>query len=203
MFHSAQNNDHSAKNKKKKQKSRQSDAIKPPKKITKKYLHNAGLSYLQRFPASVGHFKNVMKRKITKSCNFHKEQKEEECLAILDEVTNNFKSLGLLDDSTYLRGMINSYRRRGLSQTQIIAKLSVKGLQKDDITDAIQSYDQDEYGKDCENTELKTALIFAQRKKIGPYDFTGKHPYDKALAILGRAGYSYDIAKKVLEYEID
>lgn len=203
MFYPAQNNDHSAKNKQKKQKSKQPGAIKPPKKITKKHLYNSGLAYLQRFPASVGHFKNVMKRKIKKSCDFHKEQKQDDCLQILEEVTKQFEELGLLDDTTYLKGMINSYRRRGLSQAQIVSKLSMKGLKKDDITTAIRTYDQEEYGSECENTELQTALIFAQRKKIGLYDIIGKYSYEKALAMLGRAGYSYDIAKKVLENKED
>jgi len=133
--------------------------FKPPKKITEKYLHNSGLAYLQRFTASSMHFKTVMTRKIDKSCRHHEEQDREECLQMLDKTTEKFRELGLLDDEAYLKGMITSFRRRGLSARQIDAR----------------------------------------KKKIGPYDLNGKHEFQKALGIMGRAGYSFDTAQKIIK----
>ncbi|MCI5060484.1 MAG: recombination regulator RecX [Alphaproteobacteria bacterium] len=170
-------------------------AFRPPKKISGKYLHNSGLAYLQRFPASTHHFKQVMMRKIKRSCAHHTDQKMEECVKLLDDTVKNFKRLGFLDDEAYLRGMVNSLRRRGQSSRAIQAKLTQKGFTQEQILKALQAYDDEN-----ESGEIVFALLLARKKKIGPFDETEKYTPDKALAILARAGYSYDIAKKVLEF---
>ena len=171
--------------------------FKPPKKISPRYLYNSGLAYLQRFPASSMHFKTVMKRKISKSCRHHTEQNMDECLTTLDDVVIQFKELGLLDDDAYLKGMITSLRRRGLSSAQIHSKLMQKGYQRGDITNALNIYDNEELSE-CENGDSHAALIFARRKKLGPFDRLQKRDTDKSMATMARAGYSYDIAKKIL-----
>ena len=172
--------------------------FKPPKKISEKYLYNSGMAYLQRFTASSMHFKTVMTRKINKSCRHHVEQDREECLALLDKVTERFKEMALLDDDAYLKGMITSFRRRGLSSRQIDGKLRQKGYDGDRIKSALKIHDLDEY-----NTEYKgdfyAALTFARKKKIGPYDLNEKYEFDKALGVMGRAGYSFDTAQKIIK----
>lgn len=152
--------------------------FKPPKKITEKYLHNAGLAYLQRFPASTAHFKTVMTRKIDKSCRFHKNQSREDCIALLDPLVSKFQEFGLLDDDAYLKGMITSFRRRGLSSRQIEMKLMQKGLTGNIVKQALQNHDVEEY--DTENNgDLHAALIFARRRKLGPYDVTGRYAFER------------------------
>ena len=174
----------------------------PPRKITETYLHNAGLYYLQRFAASAAHFKKVMMRKINKSCDWHKDQNREDCIALLDRLVLKFQNTGLLDDESYSRGMVVSLRRRGLSRRLIHARLSAKGLGQDDIEKALQQYEEDLDG----DAELIAALRLAQRKKIGPYrreDTIDDHTYNKALGMLARAGFSYDISQKVMGMERD
>ena len=168
--------------------------FKPPKKITEKYLYNAGLHYLQRFPASSMHFKTVMMRKINKSCHHHLDQKKEDCVTHLNKVIERFLELGLLDDRAYLTGMVNSYRRRGLSTRQIQSKLMQKGYKADQIDTAIKNYDEEN-----ESDEFLTALIWSRRKKLGPFDTMNKKDQEKTLATLARNGFSYDIASKILE----
>lgn len=172
--------------------------FKPPKKISERYLYNSGLAYLQRFPASSYHFKSVMMRKISKSCRHHTEQDSEQCEKWLDELIVKFKELSLLDDNAYLKGMITSYRRRGLSTLQITMKLQQKGYEGTRIKSALQDYDLEEFKTDTHG-DLYAALIFARKKKLGPYDIQQRYAPEKALATMARAGYSYDIAKKTLE----
>lgn len=174
--------------------------IKPPKKITEKYLYNSGLAYIQRYPASSEHFRTVMKRKINKSCRFHTEQSEEDCYRLLDDLVIKFKDLNLLDDTAYTKGMVTSYRRRGLSSNQITMQLSMKGIPKEDIKHTLNEYDQDEYGTD-QYGDIHAALIFARRKRLGPYDVMNKKEPDKALGVMARAGYSYEISKKIIEMD--
>jgi regulatory protein len=170
---------------------------KPPKKITEKYLYNSGLYYLQRFPASSMHFKRVMTRRIDKSCRHHTDQDRGECLKLLDKTVQQFVELGLLDDEAYLKGMITSFRRRGLSARQIQAKMAQKGYMGDAVMSALGDHDDEAYDKE-ENGDEIAAITFARKRRLGPYDITQRYTPEKALAAFARAGFTYDIAQKIL-----
>ena len=139
-----------------------------------------------------------MMRKIDKSCRHHLEQNMAECETMLDDLVLKFQDLGLLDDAAYLSGMIVSLRRRGLSARQINAKLSQKGLAGHLIHDALRNHDAAEY-ETTENGDIFAALVFIRKKKLGAFDTIQRVPMEKALAMMARAGYSYDVAKKTLE----
>lgn len=174
-------------------------ARKAPKKITASYLHNAGLAYLQRFPSSTGNFRAVLMRKVDKSCRHHTEQDRDACAALVEDTLTKFQDMGLLNDEAYLRGMVTSYRRRGLSATAIKAKLAAKRLPADAVTEAIARH-RDDGGPD----DLAAAVLHARKKKIGPFQpATREENRDKAMAAMARAGFSYDIAGKVLSMEAD
>lgn len=184
----------------------------PPRKITARYLHNAGLHYLQRFAASSGHFKNVMMRKIDKSCAHHKDQDRAACEKILDELIKKFKEIGLIDDFAYARGTVNSLRRKGLSSKAIHMKMRLKCVPSAAIKEALESYTEE---NNLTEPELTAALRLCQRKRIGPFDRTHAAETDdndeifdpevlnkkkqRQLSALARAGFAYDIAKQALE----
>jgi len=77
-------------------------------------------------------------------------------------------------------------------------KLFQKGLGGDDIDSAIRAL-EDEF----EDAEFIAAAALARRRRLGPYrnDEVRKELYEKDLAALARAGFSYDIAKQVVETE--
>ena len=175
---------------------------KPPKKITERYLRNSGMYYLERFTASSGHFKTVMTRKINKSCYHHEDQDREECLAMLDKVTNDLLEQGYLDDDGYVRGMVTSLRRAGKSKKAIMAKLLQKSVPPQEIEKALAVIDT-ENAEDSNQAEFFAAITFARKKRLGPYDQRKKYEDEKALATLARNGYSYDTAKRVLKLSLD
>lgn len=175
---------------------------KPPKGITEKYLHNAGLAYLERFPTSIAHFRRVMMRKIDRSCNYHKEQDRGDCLTLLEKAVENFSRMGLLNDNLYLQGMATSLRRRGLSKQAILAKLAQKGMTQADILAAIGDYDEQ---NGAQNPELSAAVLLCRRKRLAAFQTAQAKDGDKnrALATLARAGFSYDIAAQALSLNKD
>lgn len=173
---------------------------KPPKKITERYLYNSGLAYLQRFPASTPHFRRIMGRKIDKSCNYHKDQERETCIALLDSAIAQFERMGLLDDNAYLSGMINSLRRRGLSTQAILSKLGQKGLSREAILATLMNHDEQ---TGVSNADLAAATLLTRRKKIGPYRRNNDADRNKELAALARAGFGFDIAQKALSLSQD
>lgn len=167
---------------------------KPPKKISADYLYNSGQYYLQRFPASAGHFRTVMMRKVDKSCRHHKEQDREACARLVDDLVARFVDMGLLNDTGYAQGMVTSLRRRGLSQRAIEAKLSAKGLKRDQIAAALSVHADD---RPKGEVELLAALRLARRKRIGPFSANAERA-ERDMAALARGGFSYDIVSKVM-----
>jgi len=171
----------------------------PPKKITETYLHNAGLYYLQRFAASKSHFKNVMMRKVKKSCLHHTDQDFDACGEMVDRLTEKFENVGLLNDHVYARGLVTSLRRRGMSRKAILAKTGMKGIDSRQAQQSLKEYD--DIHEDTMGAELRAALTLARRKKIGPYDITGKKDDQKSLGKLARAGFSYETSRRVLDLD--
>lgn len=169
---------------------------KTPKKISKKYLENAALYYLQRYATSAENLKRVLMRKVKRSCAFH-EMAVEEFVPIVEDLIKRYTAVGLVDDAVFARARVTSLRRKGLSKQAITAKLQAKGLSKAQIETALMEID-DEH----EDPEITAAIAHARRKKLGPYrkiPLTDPQEKQKELASLGRAGFSYEIARHVLE----
>ena len=163
---------------------------KQPKKITSSYLENAALYYLQRFATSTKNFKTVLKRKIDKSCAFHKTNPAD-FYPLVDKLAERYEATGLLNDPVFARAKTATLRRQGKSQRAIEAKLQHKGLSKNDISAALTEIDE------SVTAELDAAVAFVKRKKLG----IGRKEPQKELAAMGRAGFSYEIARKALAFE--
>ena len=119
----------------------------------------------------------------------------------MGKVAEQFTELGLLNDSAYLKGMVTSYRRRGLSSMQIKMKLRQKGYNNDQVMDELKNFDRDEFDTNNEG-DLKAAIIFARRKKLGPYDINQRKTPEQTMGSMARAGYSYDITQKILNMDL-
>lgn len=172
---------------------------KTPKKITETYLRNAATAYLNRYAAGTSQFHKVMLRKIDRSCRAHPEQDRDACLKQLDALIRDFTEKGYLNDDAYLRGMVTSLRRRGLSRRAILAKLTTKGMGAEAVRTELDTYDRANNDAD-HDAEMAAALQLARRKRLGPYARSDQKevPPEKALAAFARAGFSFDIARKIL-----
>jgi len=117
---------------------------------------------------------------------------------MLDALVVKFQDLMLLDDKAYLKGMVTSLRRRGQSSMQIKMRLQQKGYNQNEVMNELSQYDEEEFQTE-NNGDIYAALIFARKKRLGPFDIDNRKTPEKALATMARAGYSYDIAKKTIE----
>lgn len=160
------------------------------KKLSETYLRNSALYYLQRHPTSVAHFLTVMDRKMARSLKSHPGQDVESFRRYLREkLVPDFIRAGFLNDEMYAKALTGSLQRRGLPKRSIAMKLKMKGLEapapsEDDPTD------------------LESAIIFARKKRLGPYATKDRDP-QKDLAALARAGFSYDVCKRVIGADTD
>ena len=172
---------------------------KVPRKATAKHLENAALHYLSRFATSAENLKRVMMRKVDRSAHYHGTDAEEG-RAHVEGLIGRYLNSGLLDDAAYARSRAESLHRRGNSARMIRGKLRQKGVADEDIENALEARGKDG-GEDGGDAELQAAVNFARRRRLGP--FAAKPPdgeqREKQLAALARAGFSYDIARRVVE----
>jgi regulatory protein len=178
---------------------------KKPKRISESYLHNAGLYYLQRFATSSANFREVMMRKVRKSCQHHTDQNLRTCEDMVDALVRKFQETGLLNDELYTRGAVTSLRRQGKSRKAIVQKMQIKGVDTDLTTEIISDHDTDQYGEES-NPEHEAAMIFARKKRLGPFRTPSpelsqeeeKKIMEKSLSSMARAGFSYETCRHVL-----
>ena len=173
---------------------------KTPRKINPRYLHNSGLYYLERFAASKAHFKEVMCRKSKRSCMHHKDQDYDACIKMVDELADKFEACGLLNDEVYANALAASLRRKGLSTRAAQVKMRNKGISFDQASLALGQLDAQSY-ETQEDAEFAAALKLARKKKIGPYSVVKDQDNQKSLGVLARAGFSYDIARCIIDME--
>lgn len=169
---------------------------KPPRPVTAAYLDRAALAYLERYASSADNLRRVLKRKIDNRCRLRGEEADP-FYPLLDEVIAKTQRLGLIDDTRYAEARVATLRRRGGSARAIQAKLSAKGVARETIRAALQG----DEGDPAEDEEA-AAHAFARRRKLGPYRPGERAPYrDKDLATLARAGFPFDIVRRIVDGE--
>ena len=169
-----------------------------PRKATPKYLENAALYYLSRYSTSTENLRRVMMRKVMRSAKHHGTDVEDGA-ALIEAMFGRFLGSGLLDDWAYARTRADSLHRRGNSARVIRGKLRQNGVGDDDIRAALEALGDDL--EDGQDPELAAAVTLAKRRRLGPY-FNGQVADDtreKHLAALARAGFSYDMARRIID----
>jgi regulatory protein len=170
---------------------------KVPRRITKERLRNIALYHLQRFTTSAENLRRVLYRRALKAARHH-ETDMEEVRAWIDDVVDGLVRSAAIDDSGYADGKTLTMLRRGQSPRKIRAYLMSKGVDGETINTALARA-SDEVG----DPDLEAARAYAMRRRLGPFRTKDLSPEmkQKELAVLGRAGFQYDIARKVVEAE--
>ena len=166
---------------------------KTPKKITLDNLEKSAIKYLEKYSVSEYQLINMLKRKIIKTCFFYKV-KPEKNFDFIKLITKKFKRIGLIDDKKFSENKTLTYMEKGYSKKKIIFNLKTKGISDENIRYGINSLKTS-----YDNPELASALIYAKKKFL---NFKKKEKnFDetkKKLLKMSQAGFSYDIAKKII-----
>jgi regulatory protein len=167
---------------------------KPPRKVTPASLERSALAYLERFAASADSLRRVLLRKVDRSARHH-EIDRDQAAGWIEALIERYIGAKLLDDRAYAEARIASLRRQGRSVRAIAQKLSVKGVDRELIDETLAP-------TRTPNDELTAAARLAQRRRLGPYRAGDRAEHrDRDLAVLGRAGFGYEIARKVIQAE--
>ncbi len=176
------------------------DKRRGPREATPKYLRNSALYYLERYASSSGHLRRLLLAKVARSARAHGSDPEKGAAAV-EALIAELLGAGLLDDARYAGERARVLHRRGASARAIRAGLMAKEIAADDIERALTGLREE-----AAEPELAAALAYARRRRLGPYRAAGaregrreKDLREKDLAALGRQGFGYDLARRVIE----
>ncbi len=155
--------------------------------MDEKKLLKYAVDYLSKYDSSKNNLVSVLKRKILrlKITNFEKRKLIDIIASIIIKLEKN----QFINDDRYSSTKILSLSNSGRSKNFIFNYLIKKGVSKSQIQNNLNFMK-----KDNENWELESAKIFAKKKKL----LEKSESYEKKLARMARAGFSYDICKKIL-----
>ncbi len=145
------------------------------------------VDYLSKYDSSKKNLLDVLKRKIFKSniSGIEKKNLIDVCHKIILKLEKN----KLIDDNKYIVSKISSLSRIGKSKNFIFNYLLKKGLDKSKIDSNL-----DIFNDNNKDWELDAARLFAKKKRL----LDSSEIYEKKLAKMARAGFSYDLCKKIL-----
>ena len=155
--------------------------------MDEKKLLKYSVDYLSKFDTSKKNLQDVLKRKIFKLKNNSSEKKIlfNSIKSILIKLEKN----NFINDKRYVLSKINYLSKSGKSLKYISIYLLKKGIDKQDI-----EYGFNKFNRNNLNWEINSAQLFAKKKKLLETD----EDYEKKLAKMARAGFSYEICKKIL-----
>ncbi|MCY1073134.1 regulatory protein RecX [Archangium lansingense] len=167
---------------------------KKPRKVSPRYLENAALHYLKRYAATGSQLKRVLLRRVDRSIKSHGGDRTE-ALGWVDALITRLTSSGLINDEAYAGMKAHSLRSSGRSARVIAQKLRMKGVAADVVAKKLAD-------ATAELSEEEAAKIWARKKRLGPFRTNAKTREEnrqRDMAALARAGFSFGIAKKIID----
>ena len=165
-----------------------------PKKITLASLEKSAIKYLEKYSVTEYQLIRMLKRKIIKTSFFYKIKPEKD-FDLIKLVIKKFIEIGLIDDKVFSENKVLTYIDKGYSKKKIIFNLKNKGISDENIQKGMDNLE-----KSFVNFELLSALIYARKKKIINFKKKEKNfsVNKKKLLQMSQAGFSYDIAIKII-----
>ena len=146
------------------------------------------INYLSKYSSSKKNLERILKNKIRRT-NIEKKEKFTLYNSI-PEIIKKLEKNNFINDYNYATSKIDMFISNGKSKTFIKSYLFKKG-----IGEKLSSEIFAELNEEDSNWEIKSARIFARKKNIKK----DNNNNEKNLSKMARAGFSYEIAKKILE----
>ena len=153
--------------------------------VLKKYA----FSYLSKYNTSKKNLERKLQNKVRRM-NLNKKDKYSlysSIASILTDLENN----KLIDDRNFTQSKIHSLSLQGKSKIFLQSYLIRKGIEKNLIRKTLESFELNN-----PNWEKESAKIFVRKKRLG---IKYSNNFEKDLAKMVRAGFNYNLSKKILE----
>lgn len=156
-------------------------------------LRRSALAYCQRYAASEAHLARVLERKLSRWRRSGGEDPPGDNASdarLIADVVATCRRLGLVDDRAFAETKVSSGRRRGMSTARLTQGLLAQGVDRETVAEVLAADEVD---------DRRAALLFARRKRLGPWRTADRDDADRRdLAALCRNGHSLPIARWVV-----
>ena len=172
----------------------------PARPITAKYLLNAATFYLERYPATAEGLRRVLGRRVRKA-EMAEAPVMENVEQAIEAIVAKFIEAGAINDKEFAQTKARALHRRGTSTRLTHQKLRLAGIDADTLDQAMAGLDR-ELDTDPRQREWQAAVALARRRRrFGPFrpEKDRKDKRLRDLAAMARAGFAFDIAKKVID----
>ncbi len=176
---------------------------KRPRRLAGGDLETIALDYLARFAASRKRVEEMLARRIRRSAQAHDDDPTP-LLAAIPGIIARLERQGFVNDAAFAGMKAASLTRRGASRQKVAAKLAHLGIAAEERGKAIDGL-AEEFG----DAQEAAAIAFAKRRRLGRYRARHIAGPDRAaqarrdLAAMARAGFGFDLSKRVLGGDID
>ena len=146
------------------------------------------INYLSKYSSSKTNLERILRNKIRRT---NIEKKERFTLYnSIPEIIKKLEKNNFINDYNYATSKVNLFISNGKSKIFIKNYLFKKG-----IDEKLSSEIFMELNEEDSNWEIKSARTFARKKNFK----NNNNNNEKNLSKMARAGFSYEIAKKILE----
>ena len=163
------------------------------RKITKDRLKNIALYYLQRFETTQAKLREVLKRRVDNYAFYFPEFDRAAAYVWIEEILQDCVRYQYIDDTRFAKLKIQDYLNAGKSEKYIRLKMAEKGVDETVVDEILASQNFNPF---------ENALKLARKKHIGPFrqEKNKSDYFQKDMAVLARAGFDYDVVKKVMDF---
>jgi len=151
-------------------------------------LERWALGYLGRYASSAENLRRILMRRVRRQS----PEAAPQAKPLIEALVARYRESGLLDDTAYAAGRMQSLHRRGDSLRSIRARLAANGVAAAVVADAVS-----DLRADAPDPDLAAACAFARRRRLGPFRRAAKDPA-RELATFARAGFGRGVAEAVL-----
>ena len=146
------------------------------------------INYLSKFSSSKKNLKLILKKKIGR-LKIEKRDKYDLYNSI-ENIIEYLEKNNFIDDNIYASSKITTFFRQGKSKIFIKSYFQQKGIDKDITNQSFEKFEQEN-----PNWEYESAKIFVRKKRLSNHI----DKREKDLSKLARAGFNYEISRKILE----
>jgi regulatory protein len=162
--------------------------------VTPQALEHWALRHVDRYGSSSANLRRVLLRRVRR-VEQDREESFPEAPTWIDDAVLALISRGYLDDRKYADSQIARMRTRGNSAKRIEYSLYEKGIPRAIAREALG-------GAAGVDGELVAAVTYAKRRRLGPFRLDPEvraDRRDRDLAALGRSGFPYAIARRIVD----
>jgi regulatory protein len=165
---------------------------------TSEQLEAYALRYLGRFDCTEQRLRTVLHRKLDAIREGGAAEIDAATFASIEPLVDRFKALGYLNDVRFAERLLESLRQRGASTRKIRERLRSRGVS----AEVANSLLADAHA--TSQDDLKAAIKWVKRRRLGAYRPAEqqKERFQRDLAALARAGFSFDVARRALAVSI-